>query len=236
MIFALNRSVMLTILVALVIGPLAVLFCFGMIEATTDLFKWSSRIITFITLLSLLLNWTPALRFVHWATFGHLWWFPWLDGKWRAEIRSNWPKVQRLYEAARGKAPKFDALTAPITEDDERITGADVTIKVGLFEIEIEIVPDSTQKCSTSDFVRPAWAKPKKPTLSYVYKQVDQMPVAPTDTREHVGAGMLEVMTNGELRGAYWTNRKGENGLNTSGTIIIRRRQPACAPPNTPRG
>jgi hypothetical protein len=39
----------------------------------------------------------------------------------------------------------------------------------------------------------------------------------------HSGAGIVEIMSNGELRGEYWTNRKGENGLNTSGTIVIRR-------------
>lgn len=227
MILALNRSVMLTILVIFVLGPVAVLIGFDMVRSPADLLKWSSRIITFLTCLSILLNWTPALRFVHWATLGRIWWFPWIEGKWRAEIRSNWPKVERLYEAAKGMAPPFDALTEPITGADEKITGADVTIKVGLFEIEIEIVPDDTEKCSTTDYVRPSWAKPKRPKLSYVYTQVDPMPVAPTDTRTHSGAGLVEITSNGELRGEYWTNRKGENGLNTSGTIIIRRIPPA---------
>jgi hypothetical protein len=154
---------------------------------------------------------------------GRIWWFPWLEGTWRAEIRSNWPKIERLYKAAKGKAPQFDALTEPVTKADERVTGADVTIKVGLFEIEIEITPDGTQRCSTTDYVRPSWAKPRRPRLSYVYTQVDPLPVAPTDTRMHSGAGIVEIMTNGELVGEYWTNRKGENGLNTSGTIVIRR-------------
>ena len=226
MILALSRSVILTILVALVIGPVALLIGFDVVRTPADLIKWSSRIVTFLTALSLLLNWPPVLRFVHWVTLGRIWWFPWLDGKWRAEIRSNWPKVERLYEAAKGKAPHFDALTEPITEADEKVTGADVTIKVGLFEIEIEIVPDGTEKCSTTDYVRPSWAKPRRPKLSYVYTQVDPLPLAPTDTRTHSGAGIVEVTSTGELRGEYWTNRKGENGLNTSGTIIIRQTRP----------
>lgn len=223
MILALNRSIILTILVALVLGPVAILIGCDVVQTPADLLKWSSRIVTFLTLLALFLSWTPALRFVHWITLGHIWWFPWLEGKWRAEIRSNWPKIERLYEAAKGNAQQFDALIDPITKADEKVTGANVTIKVGLFELEIEIVPDDTQKCSTTDYVRPSWAKPKKPKLSYVYTQVDPLPVAPTDTRMHSGAGIIEYMTNGELSGEYWTNRKGENGLNTSGTIVIRR-------------
>lgn len=229
MIFALNRSVLISILVALVVAPVAILFGLGVVQTSADLIKWWGRIVTFLTCLGLLLNWTPALRFVHWATLGRIWWFPWLDGKWRAEIRSNWPQVERLYLAAKGSAPQFDALTEPITKADEKVTGADVTIKVGLFEMEIEIVPDGTEKCSTTDYVRPSWEKPKKPKLSYVYIQIDQLPVAPTDTRMHSGAGIVEFMSSGELRGEYWTNRKGENGLNTSGTIIIRRDRPATS-------
>ncbi|WP_342165363.1 hypothetical protein [Methylobacterium sp. SD21] len=227
MIHALNRSVLITILVALVVAPIVVLIGCGVVQGSADLVKWSSRIVTFLTCLGLLLNWTPALRFVHWATLGRIWWFPWLDGEWRAEIRSNWPRVERLYLAAKGSAAQFDALTDPITQAEERVTGADVTIKVGLFEMEIEIVPQGTEKCSTTDYVRPSWAKPKKPKLSYVYTQIDQLPVEPTDARTHSGAGIVEIMSNGELRGEYWTNRKGENGLNTSGTIIIRRDRPA---------
>ena len=229
MILALNRSVLISILVALVVAPVAILIGCGLVQTSADLLKWSSRIVTFLTCLGLLLSWTPALRFVHWATFGRIWWFPWLDGKWRAEIRSNWPQVERLYLAAKGSAAQFDALTEPITKADEKVTGADVTIKVGLFEMEIEIVPDGTERCSTTDYVRPSWKKPKRPKLSYVYKQVDQLPVAPTDTRIHSGAGIVEIMSNGELRGEYWTNRKGENGLNTSGTIIFRRDRPASS-------
>jgi hypothetical protein len=223
MILALSRSIVLTTLVALIIGPVAVLVGFDIVQTPADLFKWSSRIVTFLTCVSLLLNWTPALRFVHWVTLGRIWWYPWLEGTWRAEIRSNWPKIERLYEAAKGNAPQFDALTEPVTKADEKVTGADVTIKVGLFELEIEIVPDGTQRCSTTDYVRPSWTKPRRPKLSYVYTQVDPLPVAPTDTRMHSGAGIVEFMNNGELSGEYWTNRKGDNGLNTSGTIVIRR-------------
>lgn len=84
-------------------------------------------------------------------------------------------------------------------------------------------MPDDTEKCSTTDYVRPSWERPKKPKLSYVYTQVNQMPAAPTDTRMHSGAGLVEIISNGELRGEYWPNRKGENGLNRSGAIIIRQ-------------
>ena len=129
-----------------------------------------------------------------------------------------------MYKAAKRETPKFDALAAPLTEADELVTMASVTIESSLFDISIEITPDGTKKVSRTRFVRARWAKPDRPELSYVYEQLDNATLAPTDARQHHGAGVVEfIAKTGELSGHYWTNRKAEAALNTAGTIVIRR-------------
>ena len=208
----------------LVVVICVVLLTSGYAATPRDLLKWSSKIALFISGALVLLSLRPVLRVLHLATFAKHWWFPWLDGEWRAEIRSNWPKVERMYLAAKREVPKFDALAAPLTEVDELVTRASVTIQSSLFDISIEITPDGTNKVSRTRFVRPRWAKPDWPELSYVYAQLDNTALAPTDTRHHYGAGIVEyIAKTGELSGHYWTNRKAQAALNTAGTIVMRR-------------
>lgn len=129
-----------------------------------------------------------------------------------------------MYLAAKRDVPQFDAIAAPLTDADELVTMASVTIQTSLFEISIEITPDGTNKVSRTRFVRPRWAKPDRPELSYVYAQLDNAALAPTGTRQHYGAGIVEyIERTGELAGHYWTNRKAQAALNTAGTIVMRR-------------
>jgi len=224
MIFAMNRSLVLSTLVLAVVVICVGLLGSGYATTPRDLLEWSSKIAMFISGAIILLSIRPVLRGLHLVTFARHWWFPWLDGEWRAEIRSNWPKVERMYKAAKREDPKFDALAAPLTKADELVTMASVTIESSLFDISIEITPDGTNKVSRTRFVRARWAKPDRPELSYVYEQLDNAALAPTDTRQHHGAGVVEfIEKTGELSGHYWTNRKAEAALNTAGTIVMRR-------------
>lgn len=224
MILAMNRGLVLTTLVLLVLVISVGLLHFGYAEAPTDLFDWSSKIALLISVLIVLLSIRPILRVLHLVTFARHWWFPWLDGEWRAEIRSNWPRVERLYKAAKRETPKFDALASPLADGDELVTMASVTIETSLFDISIAIRPDGTSKVSRTSFVRARWAKPDLPQLSYVYKQEDTAAHAPTDARQHHGAGIVEFDSkSGKLSGHYWTDRKAEAALNTAGTIVMRR-------------
>ncbi|MER8687109.1 hypothetical protein [Mesorhizobium sp. M1136] len=224
MIFAMNRSLVLSTLVLVVVAICFGLLQFGYASTPHDLLEWTSKIALFISGAIVLLSIRPVLRVLHWATFANYWWFPWLDGEWRAEIRSNWPKVHRMYLAAKREVPMFDALATPLTEADELVTRATVTIESSLFDISIEIMPDGNNKVSRTRFVRPRWAKPDRPELSYVYEQLDNTALAPTDTRHHYGAGIVEfIAKSGELSGHYWTNRKAEAALSTAGTIVMRR-------------
>ncbi|MER8492131.1 MULTISPECIES: hypothetical protein [Mesorhizobium] len=224
MIFAMSRSLILSTLVLVIVAFCVGILHFGYAASPRDLFEWTSKIALFISCTIVLLSIRPILRVLHWITFAKYWWFPWLDGEWRAEIRSNWPKVQRLYLAAKREAPSFDALATGLTQADELVTKATVTIESSLFDISIEITPDGTKKVSRTRFVRPRWAKPDRPELSYVYEQLDNTSLEPTDVRQHYGAGIVEfIARTGELSGHYWTNRKAEAALSTAGTIVMRR-------------
>lgn len=224
MIFALSRNLVLSMLVLLVVLICVGLLRFGYAETPRDLLEWSSKIALVVSGAIVLLSIRPVLRVLHLVTFAKYWWFPWLDGEWRAEIRSNWPKVERMYLAAKREVSKFDAVAAPLTGDDELVTIASVTIESSLFDISIEITPDGTNKVSRTRFVRSRWARPDRPELSYVYEQLDNATLPPTDARQHYGAGIVEYFAKtDELSGHYWTNRKAEAALNTAGTIVMRR-------------
>jgi hypothetical protein len=224
MIFAISRSIVLNTIVLVVVAICFALLHFGFVENPRNLLEWTSKIALFLSAVIVLLSFRPILRLLHVVTFAKHWWFPWLDGEWTAEIRSNWPKVERMYTAAKGDTPKFDALSAPLIEADKLVTHAKVTIESSLFEISIEIIPAGTNRASRTRFVRPRWAKPDRPEISYVYEQRDLAALAPTDTRVHFGAGIVEyIARSGELSGRYWTDRNAEAALNTAGTIIMRR-------------
>lgn len=224
MIFAMHRPIVLGLLVGFLLAAAALLMEIGYAETPSEIMSRRGIILLALNALILLLCWRPALKAIHWATFASKWWFPWLDGEWQAEIRSNWPKVKAMYESARGKGPRYDALTAPAPDDEKTLTLASVSIKTTLLEITIEIVPEGTHKISRTRFVRPRWAKPDRPELSYVYEQEDHTTPAHLDAQLHFGAGVIKYFENSDqIAGEYWTNRRGDVGLNTAGTIIMRR-------------
>ena len=182
----------------------------------------------FILLVSLLCI-PRVFRLFHWVTFAKYWMFPSLDGEWTAELYSNWPLIKRMYNAAKNGGPAFDSRTdkdkLTKKEKAEELTRADVTITSSLFFITMVLRPVGTDKKSRTRFVRPLWIKPDQPELSYVFKQVDPLPIEATDEREHFGAGIIEYDdVTKELSGCYWTDRSESAGLNTAGTIIMKKK------------
>jgi hypothetical protein len=184
-------------------------------------------IITGVNAVIFLLTIPPVFRFLHKLTLAHLWWFPLLDGEWDVELWSNWPRVQAMLAAARGDAPHFDALADELPDGAATPIRMTATIESSLFEIEMIMRVPGTERCSRTAVVRPRRSKP--PSMTYVYEQTDHAPVAVTDVPQHLGAGVLTYdKVTGELRGQYWTQRQAARGLNTAGSLILRRRgQPA---------
>lgn len=189
---------------------------------------WARRnLIGTILLITLgLLNIPFVFGLFHRLLFARYWMFPRLDGKWKAKLCSNWPRIERTFETARSGGPPFDAVTGELTltEEARRYVEADVTISSSLFLIAMTLRPAGSQRTSRTRFVRPLWLRPDRPELSYVYEQEDQLPVALTDAPEHFGAGIIRYDADTkELFGRYWNDRRADAGLNTAGTIRLAR-------------
>ncbi|OYW89310.1 MAG: hypothetical protein B7Z20_00240 [Sphingobium sp. 32-64-5] len=194
---------------------------------------WARRnLIGTILLVTLgLLNIPIVFAVVHSIFLARYWMFPRLDGKWKAQLCSNWPRIERTFNAARNGGPTFNSITGELTreEEDRRYVEADVTITSSLFLIVMTLRPVGSQRASRTRFVRPLWHSPDRPELSYVYEQEDQLPVSLTDAPEHFGAGIIRYdAETEELFGKYWNDRRADAGLNTAGTIRLTRVMPRC--------
>lgn len=189
---------------------------------------WARRSLigTVLLLVLGLLNIPFVFGVVHRISFAQHWMFPRLDGRWKGELHSNWPRIERTFDTARKGGPPFDALTDELTPEEEgrRYTEADVTITSSLFLISMTLRPVGSERTSRTRFVRPLWRKPDRPELSYVYEQEDLAPVELTDVPEHFGAGIVRFDSEmGKLSGRYWTDRSWNAGLNTAGVIQLWR-------------
>lgn len=224
MIFALNKGLAITLAVTIVLGVISGIAAAGLLGEPAEIWGARGAVILLINLLVIALNVRWILRLFHVVTFAKYWWFPWLDGEWEAEVRSNWPKIERTLEAARSKE-RFNPLAEEVDAGAPgAVTFAAVTIKTSLLAIAMRLEPRETQRLSKSRFVLPCWRRPGDPELTYVYEQVDDGHVATTDAHRHFGAAHLVYDPDTDtLRGEYWTERRGESGINTAGTVVLRR-------------
>jgi SMODS-associating 2TM, beta-strand rich effector domain len=192
-------------------------------DEASQLVKGMGIVVGLVNAVVLLLTWGPAFRLLHRCTFAQLWWFPLLDGRWKAQAWSNWPIIEATMEAATGSASPFNPLVDTPTGDRAPIE-MDVEVKSTLLGIDMAMAVPGKRRGSHSIFVRPQWCRPGLPTIYYVYRQEDHEPVALSDAQAHLGAGILQYYPEaGELRGTYWTERQHTRGLNTAGTIVLIR-------------
>lgn len=140
-------------------------------------------------------------------------WFPPLDGKWDAELRSNWAAIQQRSEPG----------STPIKTSDVQ---ASVTIIARLFHVRINLT--SADRYSASKTIAVKVARDQEDgsvSLYYVYQNTTNTPL-PTDSASHYGAASLKVEQSGGdiwLDGVYWTNRNWHTAQNTAGAIELRR-------------
>ncbi|MDE2466682.1 MAG: hypothetical protein KGO02_23645 [Alphaproteobacteria bacterium] len=196
------------------------------VSPTEAFHLWAQRgtVIGIVNAVIFALTFRPIFLGLYRVTLAKYWWFPLLEGRWEGELHSNWPRIRAMMLAAKGAAPAFDALTDELPSGSEQITRLEATIKCSMFSIELEIRIPGTERASRTVFVRPQWRRPEPPQITYVYDQIDHGQVAVTDAPRHRGAAVLTYdASTGELRGEYWTNRQGAKGLNTAGSLILRR-------------
>lgn len=238
MLHALNPSTMFRAAFGLTFVIAVFAFMAATPDNTFEFIRLGGIIMGAASLAVVLLTIKPVLRFAHQVSFADTWCFPWLDGCWEGEIKSNWPIIKAMMDAAKDDIPPFDVLKQDPPNGSIQAHKVEVTIQSGLFDIEIKLhVPETTNN-SDSVFARPQRAPGQPPRLYYVYKQTSSDPLPVTDVRNHLGAACLEYDRNtGELRGDYWTNRNRERGLNTAGSITLkrvttrRRKKPAARRP-----
>jgi hypothetical protein len=129
---------------------------------------------------------------------------PDLNGEWRGSIQSNY------------------------SVDSGGFTEKDVTVNVDadLFSVKVNLTSDDGYQSSTvvqSEIYRDA--RTDKFYLSYLFEAEVPFP-RESDDRHFEGAAKLEVVMSGcetKLRGTYFTNRAWQRGLNTAGTISLKR-------------
>ena len=226
MIYALNRSTLITAVALFAVITICGLIVVGQIGSAADVWARRGLVVLALDALVAALCVPRVFAIFHAVTLARLWWFPRLDGEWSAELRSNWPRIRRTFEAARARRAVFDALADPLTEDEAEagLIQARVTIRSSLLVVSIELEPLGSSRISRSRFVRAQWLKPALPELAYLYEQIDAGIVAPTDGRRHFGAGVVVYdKERDEITGEYWTQRREDAGFNTAGTITMRR-------------
>ena len=194
-----------------------------------------------------LIYWKPFWRLVwRWPPAGRILlgerYFPDLNGEWDVTLRSNWPVIEAMKEAARQEgAPAFEPAGEPKLLE---IGGMSATIDQGFGGVSMRMQSKRVMRGEASgqetgrtvideshtiafDLI-PA-TREERARLAYVYRQhnnraaMDQQ----TDEANFLGAAMLEVCEEaGEqvLRGVYMTNRSWPRGLNPAGEIEMRRR------------
>lgn len=142
------------------------------------------------------------------------WPFPDIDGQWIGEIESNWNLVGLRSSHQQSAAP------------DQPIP-VKVKIIARLFFIRINLISSDDYSVSKTSFVNISKdPEDKSIQLSYLYKNITLRP-KPTDCAEHDGAALLSFRklddNTKQLFGTYWTNRAWSKGLNTAGTINLKK-------------
>lgn len=152
---------------------------------------------------------------------------PILDGVWTGVQHSNWPLIEAMKVGSKAAKKGLDvddgaALPALLA------TAVLVEIRSTFFSIRMDLV-SSVTKYQTSELkaavLTPATEKARG-RLTYVFQGRVLQPVG-SDTDRFDGAADLEIHhgQNGALSmtGFVWTNRLWRRGLNTAGSIELKR-------------
>ncbi|OYU37581.1 MAG: hypothetical protein CFE33_20330 [Pseudorhodobacter sp. PARRP1] len=166
--------------------------------------------------------WSPW-RIV-WRTVPPLngWAFPDLNGVWVGRTKSNWPIIEKAYDAATSHRSVTEAELYGIPLKEDAIA---VSIRCSLFTLKIKVATSATDGESHS-----IAARPSRDSLTgclhviNVYRQSVPDP-ARTDEPVHLGAADLKVDPEEpeQISGEYWTRRVWRTGKNTAGKIELRR-------------
>lgn len=154
--------------------------------------------------------------------------FPDLNGDWKVEVKSNWPIIDKMRNAAKDdQVPRFDPVSEAHPRPQLQLTEFVATIEQRWLSTEIKFKPNHKTPLLNSvtlsaDLMRKEGSEPKR--IALIYKQENAAVPAHTDENSFLGAALLQVSDDGNsLYGKYWTNRSWDKGLNAAGEIILTR-------------
>ena len=194
------------------------------------MFKFARYSISGSAFVLLLLSFPPIWKFCWFvcAKLGLM--YPYINGRFEIDMSSNWDVIDHIT----AKDQSRDDCTIEITEPKKTKLICDIDI--GLFRYKLRISPSDDagnvirwSRAISIDLIWPCDGLPHR--LSYLYKQENQPnEIRRTDVESFYGAGIINVFSELDMRGLYWTNRNWYRGLNTAGEIVFRRSTPKRSP------
>ncbi|OWV96924.1 hypothetical protein ATY81_27555 [Rhizobium sp. R72] len=179
-------------------------------------------------ILSLFL-WNPIWRWL-WRRFPALakLVFPDLNGRWRVELTSNWPRQQQLLDAGASTTNTIDMRQCPpdqLAQLTPIVLEAEITQTWWAFEMRMWN-PNGNTPIDRSDTIS-VDPFPKKglqaPGICYFYKQTNSTDNV-SDDNEFYGAARLEYNPESDqLVGLAWTARMWRRAMNTAGPVTFTR-------------
>lgn len=154
--------------------------------------------------------------------------FPDLNGEWRVIVRSNWPIIDKMRNAAKYKdEPRFDPVNEAHQRPDLQSTEFLAIIEQKWLGTEISFKPNQKTPLQSSttlsaELIGKEGAEAKRVAL--IYRQANRALPAHSDEHSFLGAALLYVSDDGKsLTGNYWTNRSWDKGLNAAGEITFTK-------------
>lgn len=142
--------------------------------------------------------------------------FPNVDGKYEVEVSSNWSLVEAHYEGRQPGELGQELFT--------KIGSARIVARLTQLDFHVSM-KDGYSKSETIMCSLHRGKGSNQHKLLYIFDATIRVPKL-TDAGKHLGAGELDIPQERRpriLEGQYWTNRNWRKGLNTAGSIRLRR-------------
>lgn len=153
---------------------------------------------------------------------------PDINGVWRGTIDSNWPAIEKMINAARGDISSYDPLSSKLTQEYSEIKKVIMRIRVSWFRVNISLETEdnySKSKILLSKIKFTEETNHYQLIYNYLNETINPLP---SDIQNHYGSALLDIIWNESnepktLEGRYWTDRNWKKGINTAGTIKLKR-------------
>lgn len=154
--------------------------------------------------------------------------FPDLNGKWKVELYSNWPRQVQLLDAAKLKSKSLDMRNCPeskLAELTPMVLEAEISQSWWNFEMKLYNPANNTPiKKSNSISIDPfPRSGLREPGICYIYKQENATDNV-VDDNELYGAARLEYNSDkDQLEGLVWNARMWQRAMNTASKVVFSR-------------